>query len=165
MPTTIIHHAEAHKVRLAHLIAKLREAHGLVIVDTAGFENLGSSVATASANAVLIPCTSSEADLYEARTTSAKVQSLAVTTRKAIPAYVVMNGIRATNVSAYTTVQIVEAGLVQLKTALGRRADFEAMSLSGRAPWSGEACREATALMKELCTLDAIQTSRNAVKA
>jgi chromosome partitioning protein len=161
----IVHRAEDNEDRLAHLIAELREQYDLVIVDTAGFENLGSSVAIASADAVLIPCMSSEADLYEARTTSAKVTSLAVTTRRAIPAYVVMNGVRATNVSAYATQQVAEAGLNSLKSSLGRRADFEAMTLSGSAPQAGEAWRESTALLQELRDVGAIPAPRKLVKA
>jgi chromosome partitioning protein len=160
----VTHQAEENEDRLAHLIADLREKHALVLVDTAGFENLGSSVAIASADTVLIPCMSSEADLYEARTTAAKVKSLAVTTRRAIPAYVVMNGIRATNVSSYAAQQIAEAGLTTLKSSLGRRADFEAMTLSGRAPHTGEAWREAKKLLQELRTVGAIPDLRESVR-
>jgi len=161
----VTHRAEDNEDRLAHLIAELREQYALVIVDTAGFENLGSSVAIASADAVLIPCMSSEADLYEARTTAAKVRSLAVTTRRAIPAYVVMNGMRATTVSAYATQQIAEAGLKALRTTLGRRADFEAMTLSGRAPHTGEAWRESMKLLRELREVGAIPEARETVRA
>jgi chromosome partitioning protein len=160
----IAHRAEDNEDRLAHLIAELRQQHALVIVDTAGFENLGSSVAIASADAVLIPCMSSEADLYEARTTAAKVRSLAVTTRREIPAYVVMNGVRATTVSAYATGQIAEAGLSSLKTALGRRADFEAMTLSGKAPHNGEAWRESAKLLQELRDVNAMPSARQCVR-
>ena len=80
------HRAEEDEDRLAHLISGMREKHALVVVDTPGFANLSSSVAIASADHVLIPCKASEADLYEARTTAAKVASLAVTTRREIPA-------------------------------------------------------------------------------
>jgi chromosome partitioning protein len=160
----IVHQAEDNEDRLAHLIAELRQKHALVMVDTAGFENLGSSVAIASADAVLIPCMSSEADLYEARTTAAKVRSLAVTTRREIPAYVVMNGVRATTVSAYAASQVAEAGLSSLKTTLGRRADFEAMTLSGKAPHTGEAWRESTKLLRELRKADAIPAARDRVR-
>jgi chromosome partitioning protein len=161
----VAHQAEDNEDRLAHLIAEMRDKHDLVLVDTAGFENLGSSVAIASADAVLIPCMSSEADLFEARTTASKVKSLAVTTRRAIPAYVVMNGVRATNVSAYAAQQVAEAGLTSLKTMLGRRADYEAMTLSGRAPTNGEAWREATALLQELRSVGAIPAPRKTVGA
>jgi len=161
----IIHKAEENEDRLAHLIAEMRERHALVLVDTAGFENLGSSVAIASADAVLIPCMSSEADLFETRRTAEKVRSLSVTTRRKIPAYVVMNGIRATSVSAYAAQQVQEAGLQMLKTTFGRRADFEAMTLTGKTPRTGEAWRETMKLLREMRSLGVMPEARERVGA
>ncbi|CAM4012938.1 ParA protein (plasmid) [Roseomonas mucosa] len=156
----ITHCAEANEDRLAHLIAELRDQHDLVLVDTAGFENLGSSVAIASADAVLIPCKASEADLYEARTTATKVKSLSVTTRRTIPAWVILNSVRTTAVAAHAAEQIKEAGLERLSASLGHRADYEAVSHTGKMPTSGAAFREVTDLIAELRAKDAMPAVR-----
>ncbi|MGI4799690.1 MAG: division plane positioning ATPase MipZ [Janthinobacterium lividum] len=144
------HHAEEDEDRLAHLISDLRSRHKLVLVDTPGFANLSSSVAIASADHVLIPCKASEADLYEARTTSAKVASLAVTTRRDIPVRAVLNSVRATSVAGHAAQQIAEAGIRTLTSTLGHRADFEALTHTGRSPQVGAAFREISALAAEL---------------
>nr|WP_245215074.1 ParA family protein [Pararoseomonas indoligenes] len=162
---SIEHRAEANEDRLAHLIADLRERFDLVLVDTAGFENLGSSVAIASADAVLIPCKSSEADLYEARTTATKVKSLAVTTRRTIPAYVVLNSVRTTAVAAHAAEQIKEAGLARLDATLGHRADYETMTHTGRMPNTGAAYKEMTAVVDELRRNGAMPSVRIVVGA
>lgn len=144
------HHAEEDEDRLAHLISGLRSKYRLVIVDTPGFANLSSSVAIASADHVLIPCKASEADLYEARTTATKVASLAVTTRREIPARAVLNSVRATSVAGHAAQQVAEAGIQALRSTLGHRADYEALTHTGRSPHTGAAYREVSALIAEL---------------
>jgi len=145
-----VYHAEEDEDRLAHLISDLRSRHRLVIVDTPGFANLSSSVAIASADHVLIPCKASEADLFEARTTAAKVTSLAVTTRRDIPARAVLNSVRATSVAGHAAQQVAEAGIEALRSTLGHRADYEALTHTGRSPHTGAAHREVIALTAEL---------------
>jgi len=144
------HHAEEDEDRLAHLISGLRTRHKLVIVDTPGFANISSSVAIASADHVLIPCKASEADLYEARTTATKVSSLAVTTRREIPARAVLNSVRATSVAGHAAQQVAEAGIEALRATLGHRADYEALTHTGRSPHAGAAYREISAFVAEL---------------
>ncbi len=144
------HHSEENEDRLAHLISGLRGRHALVVVDTPGFANLGSSVAIASADHVLIPCKASEADLYEARTTAAKVSSLAVTTRREIPFRALLNSVRATCVAGHAAQQVAEAGIATLRSTLGHRADYEALTHTGRPPRVGAAHREVAGLVAEL---------------
>ncbi|MCI0755617.1 ParA family protein [Teichococcus vastitatis] len=146
-------HAERDEDKLAHLIADLSEQKRLVIVDTPGFDNLSSSVAIASADYVLVPCKSSEADLYEARATMNKVRSLARSTRREIPARVVLNSVRSTTVANHAASEIRDAGLSPLKCSLGHRADYEVMTHSGKLPINGTAARELRALMAELTEL------------
>jgi chromosome partitioning protein len=158
--------AEDDEDKLAHLLSDLRKAHSIVLVDTPGFVNLASSVAIASADHVLIPCKSSEADLFEARKTATKVQSLAVTTRRDIPAIVVLNSVRSTAVAGHAAFEVADAGLDTLRTTLGHRADFEAMTHSGRVPHTGPAYRELTGLVNELRErewLPSLKASRVAV--
>ena len=59
-------HAEADETRLAHLNDAESRAADLVLVDTAGFSNLAANVGMTSADAVLIPALSGEADITEA---------------------------------------------------------------------------------------------------
>jgi chromosome partitioning protein len=158
--------AEDDEDRLAHLIGDLRQQHRVVLVDTPGFANLASSVAIASADYVLIPCKSSEADLFEARKTAEKVRSLAVTTRRAIPAAVVLNSVRTTAVAQHAAAEVADAGLETLAATLGHRADFEALTHSGQVPKSGASHRELDALVDELRSRDwlpSIKASRVAV--
>src|ERR1700722_17993145 len=58
-------HAEADETRLAHLIDLKAGAADVVIVDTAGFGNRAAAVAMTSADAVLVPTLSGEADVAE----------------------------------------------------------------------------------------------------
>lgn len=61
--------AEADEARLAHLIDAENRTADLVLVDTAGFGNRAAAVAMTSADAVLIPTLSGEADVTEAEKT------------------------------------------------------------------------------------------------
>ena len=155
---------ETNEDKLAHLIAELRSEYAFVLVDTAGFANLSASVAIASADAVLIPLKVSEPDLFEARTTARRVASLGVTTRRQIEARVLLSSARSTAVALHAGKEIEAMGMKRLKTRLGHRAEYEAMSYTGRAPVSGPAYHETTSLIIELRELGwmPIRTDRKA---
>ena len=80
--------AEADEARLAHLIDARSRTADVVLVDTAGFGNRAASVAMTSADAVLIPALSGEADVTEAENTVRLVEGLARAARRDIPARV-----------------------------------------------------------------------------
>ena len=61
--------AEPDETRLAHLINSKVEEADFVLVDTAGFGNRAAAVAMTSADAVLVPALSGEADVTEAENT------------------------------------------------------------------------------------------------
>jgi chromosome partitioning protein len=63
----------------------------LVLVDTAGFGNLSANVAMTSADAVLVPALSGEADITEAEKTIRLVARLARAARRDIAARVLLN--------------------------------------------------------------------------
>ena len=86
--------AEPDETRLAHLIAEKAEAADLVIVDTAGFGNRAASVAMTSADAVIVPTLSGEADVTEAEKTMRLIEGLARAARREIPARVLLNRVR-----------------------------------------------------------------------
>jgi chromosome partitioning protein len=69
-------YAETDEAKLAHLIDAENRAADLVLVDTAGFGNRAATVAMTSADAVLIPTLSGEADITEAEKTVRLVEGL-----------------------------------------------------------------------------------------
>ena len=70
-------HAEADEVKLAHAIGQAADHADLVLIDTAGFQNRAATVAMTSADAVLVPTLSGEADIAEAERTIKLVAGLA----------------------------------------------------------------------------------------
>lgn len=138
---------------LAHLIHKLIGEVDTVLVDTPGFENRSSGVAITGADYVLVPSKSSAADIREARETQDRIESLSMASRRPIPSRVVLTSMRTTNVGKHAEGQIVDLGLEPLKARLGHRAEYEALTHTGRIPHTGPAYREITALMAELAGL------------
>jgi chromosome partitioning protein len=142
--------AEPDEERLAHLIAAKAGTADLVIVDTAGFGNRAASVAMTSADAVLIPTLSGEADVTEAEKTMRLVQGLARAARRDIPARVLLNRIRKTTLARHAATEVTAAGLAQLTASLSDLVAYGEMTYSGRVPTSGPAGAEVLALLAEL---------------
>jgi chromosome partitioning protein len=142
--------AEPDEARLAHLIAAKADLGELVIVDTAGFGNRAASVAMTSADAVLVPALSGEADITEAEKTIRLVEGLARAARREIPARVVLNRVKKTTLARHAAAEIAAAGLPQLKTSLSDLVAYGEMTYSGRAPTAGLAGTEVAALIAEL---------------
>lgn len=161
-------HAEVDEARLAHLIAEAAERVDLVIVDTAGFQNRAATVAMTSADAVLVPSLSGEADVSEAERTVKLVEGLARAARREIPTRVLLNRVRRTGLARHAQQEIAAAGLLRLDASLSDLVAFGEMSYSGRAPDSGPAGNEVAALVSELRALgwvpDVAPSSRNAVQ-
>src|SRR5689334_21100535 len=57
--------AEADEARLAEAIDRLTPEADLVLIDTAGFGNRAALLGMAAADAVLVPCTPSRADIEQ----------------------------------------------------------------------------------------------------
>src|SRR5215210_7050936 len=81
--------AEADEARLADAIDLLAAKADLVLVDTAGVGNRAALLAIAAADAVLVPCTPSRADIEQAAKTLKLIEGAARAARRAIPARVV----------------------------------------------------------------------------
>ncbi len=124
--------AEPDETRLAHLIAAKADSADLVIVDTAGFGNRAASVAMTSADAVLIPTLSGEADVTEAEKTMRLVQGLARAARREIPARVLLNRVRKTTLARHAAKEVTAAGMAQLTTTLSDLVAYGEMTYSGR---------------------------------
>ena len=142
--------AEADETRLAHLINSKAEVTDLAIVDTAGFGNRAAAVAMTSADAVLIPALCGEADVTEAEKTIRLSEGLARAARREIPARVLLNRVRRTQLSRHAAKEIEAAGLPTLSASLSDLVAYGEMSYSGRIPAVGPAATEIAALIREL---------------
>ena len=142
--------AEPDETRLAHLIAAKAETCDLVLVDTAGFGNRAATVAMTSADAVLIPSLSGEADVTEAEKTVRLVEGLARAARRDIPARVLLNRVRRTTLARHAAAEIKGAGLQSLTASLSDLVAYGEMTYSGRLPPAGQSAIEIAALIAEL---------------
>jgi chromosome partitioning protein len=155
--------AEADETRLAHLIDAWSQSADVVLVDTAGFGNRAATVAMTSADAVLIPTLSGEADVTEAEKTVRLVEGLARAARREIPARVLLNRLKRTHLARHAVQELKAAGLPLLTTTLGDLVSYGEMTFSGRVPGQGLAGEEVTRLVAELGTLGWIPASQHAL--
>jgi chromosome partitioning protein len=146
-------HAEGDETRLAHLIDAQARVADVVLVDTAGFGNRAAAVAMTSADSVLIPTLSGEADITEAEKTVRLVEGLARAARRDIPARVLLNRTKRTQLARHATREIEAAGLPMLTTALSDLVAYGEMSFSGHVPDQGSAGQELARLLAELRAL------------
>jgi len=151
--------AEADETRLAHLIAAKADAADLVLVDTAGFGNRAATVAMTSADAVLVPSLSAEADVTEAEKTVRLVEGLARAARREIPARVVLNRVRRTALARHAAKEVEGARLPCLSASLSDLVAFGELSYAGKLPSAGTARTEIEALVAELRAAEIISTS------
>jgi len=143
--------AEADETRLAEAIDELASGMDLVLVDTAGFGNRAALLAIAAADAVLVPCTPSRADVEQAAQTLKLIEGMARATRRPIPALVVPSRLKqVTAVSRHALAELDAAGLARSETGLGDRVAFAEMTFSGRIPVNGEAAQEIAELIADL---------------
>jgi chromosome partitioning protein len=145
--------AEADETRLAHLIDAESRTADLVLVDTAGFGNRAAAVAMTSADAVLIPTLSGEADITEAEKTVRLVEGLARAARRDIPARVLLNRVKRTQLARHAAREIESAELPLFAASLSDLVAYGEMTFSGRVPDQGSAAEEVTRLIAELRSL------------
>jgi chromosome partitioning protein len=143
-------HAEADETRLAHLINDKAGTADVVIVDTAGFGNRAAAVAMTSADAVLVPTLSGEADVTEAEKTVRLAEGLARAARRDIPTAVLLNKVRRTQLARHALQEITAAGLPRLEASLSDLVAYGELSYSGRLPQFGPAAIEIAGLLAEL---------------
>lgn len=143
-------HAEIDEARLAHLIDRAAGEADVVIVDTAGFGNRAAAVAMTSADAIIVPTLSGEADVTEAEKTIRLAEGLARAARRDIPAAVLLNKVRRTQLTKHAMAEIAAAGLSRLEATLSDLVAYGELSYSGRMPVSGPAVLEIAGLLAEL---------------
>ncbi len=142
--------AEADETRLAHLIDLKAGLVDLVLVDTAGFGNRAAAVAMTSADAVIVPTQSGEADITEAEKTMRLVEGLARAARRDIPARVLLNKVRRTQLSRHAAQEVAAAGLARMESTLSDLVAYGEISFSGRLPQAAPATVEIAGLIAEL---------------
>jgi chromosome partitioning protein len=145
--------AETDEAQLAHLIDAENRTADLVLVDTAGFGNRAAAVALTSADAVLIPTLSGEADINEAEQTVRLVEGLARAARRDIPARVLLDRVKRTQPARHALGEIERASLPMLTATMGDLVAYGEMTFSGRVPDAGTAGEELTRLIEELRTI------------
>ena len=144
--------AEADETRLADAIDELAPYADLLLIDTAGFGNRAALLAIATADAVLVPCTPSRADIEQAEKTLRLIEGAARATRRPIPSRVVPSRIKLlTAVSKHAVAELDGAKLLRTETVIGDRVAFAEMTFSGRVPAiASEAGQEIAKLIIEL---------------
>jgi chromosome partitioning protein len=82
-PFTVL--SEVDHIKVVDLASEQAETHDLVLVDTAGFENLTAASAIGMADYVLIPCMPDRGSVRETLRTASQVASLSKAARRTIP--------------------------------------------------------------------------------
>jgi chromosome partitioning protein len=157
--------AEADEARLAHLIHARRQSADVVLVDTAGFGNRAATVAMTSADAVLIPAVFGAADVIEAENTVRLVAGLSQAARRTIPAGVLLNRLKRTQLARHVMREVGSADLPMLTSTLGDLVAYGEMSFSGRVPDQGIAGGEIDRLVAELRELGWIDRLHDVTQA
>src|SRR3954454_19083316 len=143
--------AEADEAKLADAIDELAPEADLVLIDTAGFGTGPALLGMAAADAVLVPCTPSRADVEQAAKTLQLAEGAARAARRTIPARVVPSRVKqATAVTRHAVAELDAASLPRTATGIGDRVAFAEMTFSGRVPAGGDAGQEIARLVKEL---------------
>jgi chromosome partitioning protein len=150
-------HSEIDHIRVVDLAQAQAETHDVVLVDTAGFENLTAASAIGMADFVLIPCMPDRGSVREAMRTAQQVASLAKAARRAIPYGVVLTRWKARGLSERAALEsLQESGLPCLDQAVSDLSDYTKLSFSGVVPLSGRVGEQAGRIIGELTAKGAI---------
>jgi len=101
-----------------------------------------------SADAVLIPALSGEADITEAERTVRLVEGLAQAARRNIPVRVLLNRLKRRQLARHAMREIEAARLPVLTSTLGDLIAYGEMTFSGRVPDQGAAGEEVSRLAR-----------------
>jgi chromosome partitioning protein len=124
--------------KIPEFLVDLEEKYEVVLVDTAGAETLLNNNIIAMSNLVLIPAKDSGFDASNALKIVDMVKAAERTTRRKIPAAVVLVDVSdATNVTKHARVQVEQSGAILLDIALPKAAIFREVTWSGAVPKGG----------------------------
>lgn len=145
--------AEADAGCLAHLIHDLADTSPLLLIDTAGFGNQAATAAMASADAILVPTTTSRADVVETGKTVRLAQGLAKAARRDVPIRVLGNRIKRALVARHALSELDDAGLPRLASTLSDVVGYVELTHTGKLPVTNPAATETATFVNELQTL------------
>jgi chromosome partitioning protein len=151
--------SEVDHIRVVDLAGELAETHDVVIVDTAGFENLTAASAIGMADHVAIPCMPDRGSVRETLRTAQQVASLAKAARRTIPYSIILTRWKPRGLAERATIEsLQEAGHPMLTQYLTDSADHAKLSFTGFVPISGRVGNEAGRIIDELQAKGAIPT-------
>src|SRR5215212_2742339 len=151
---------EVDHVRVVDVAGGLAEEHDVVLVDTAGFENLTAASAIGMADYVLIPCMPDRGSVRETLRTAQQVANLAKAARRPILHSVVLTRWKPRGLSERAARDsLQEAGLPILEAALSDTAEYSKLSFSGAVPMLGKVREQMDRLIGELRGKGAIPPS------
>ena len=130
-------------------------SHDVVIIDTAGFENLTASYSIATADYVLIPCTPDAGCAMQTLETAQQVDNMAKAARRPIPVSVVRTRWNSKGLSEGATLADLSS-LDILDTMIPKLVAFEQMTYTGQVPLQGKLGLLVDALVTELVGKGAI---------
>jgi chromosome partitioning protein len=143
--------SEIDHIKVVDLAGELAEAHDVVLVDTAGFENLTAASAIGMADFVLIPCMPDRGSVRETLRTAQQVASLAKAARRPIPYAVVLTRWKPRGLSERATLEsLEEAALPILESTISDTAEYTKLSFSGTVPMTGRVRQQVDSLIGEL---------------
>jgi chromosome partitioning protein len=149
--------SEIDHIRVVDLAGQQADRNDVVLVDTAGFENLTAASAIGMADFVLIPCMPDRGSIRETLRTAQQVASLSRAARRPIPYSVMLTRWKAKGLSERATLDsLAEAGLPILKQPLADLSDYSKLSFSGAVPLSGKVGNQADKVIAELVAKGAI---------
>lgn len=127
--------SELDDTRLVPTIQKISPEYDVILIDTAGFKSVMSVYAIGASDLVLIPSKATETDARGAFKTYEHVQSVSLSTRRDIPAYLIMMDVdKATNITQAVMESFQEANLPRLTPSCGHRTGFKEMFSTGEGP-------------------------------
>ena len=151
--------SEIDHIKVVDLAGVQAETHDVVLVDTAGFENLTAASAIGMADFVLIPCMPDRGSVRDTLRTAQQVTSLSRAARRPIPHSVVLTRWKPKGLSERAALDsLAEAGLPILTQILSDLSDYSKLSFSGAVPLSGKVGTQADSLLEELRDKGAIPT-------
>ena len=150
--------SESNEELVVDAIGRLAAAHDLVMVDCPGFASQLTLFALGSADFVIIPAMSDEANVFEALRMRRMVENASRLTRRRIPSRTLLSRVKRSSVAEHSFRQLTALEAEPLVSRLTDRSIFQEATFHGSAPVmlepKGAAAREVEALARELETLD-----------
>lgn len=149
--------AEIRHAEVIDLAQSQAEACDVVLVDTAGFENLTAAGAISTADMVLIPCMPDRGSIREAMKTAKQTDSFAKAARRAILYRVVLSQWNPRGLAEQATLaDLASAGLPTMKQFVPDLAAYRQLTFTGTVPLSDRVIGPVRNMVGELVELGAI---------